>query len=216
MPHYLTEEDVADFRIRLRDTAAELLAELGYAGFTMRELATRLNISSMTAYRYFHDKDEILAAVRAHAFCRLADRLEAAPMPSGNVAVQNFPVVEAYTDFAHQDEIYYRLMFDLSQTKIDKSPESELQQLRARTAMTRHVRDLVERGVFEGDPELISPILWSMLHGVVALHLAGKLHDTEFHAVLTETVRVLARGFAPANRLQVARRVPIAVSTAAE
>ena len=216
MPHYLTEEDVADFRMRLRDTAAELLAELGYAGFTMRELATRLNISSMTAYRYFHDKDEILAAVRAHAFSRLADRLEAAPMPSPSIAERNFPVVVAYTDFARQDEIYYRLMFDLSQTKIDRSPEAELQLLRARTAMTRQARDLVEKGVFEGDPELISPILWSMLHGVVALHLAGKLQDAEFQAVLAETVQVLARGFAPANPLRVPRRAPIAVSTAAE
>ena len=214
MPRCLSEKSIADVRIRLRDTAAELLAELGYAGFTMRELAARLNVSSMTAYRYFRNKDEILAAVREHAFCRLADRLEA--IAASDVTNQIHRIVSAYVDFAHQDRIYYRLMFDLSQAKVETSGDCQLQELRARTAITRYARHLVEQHVFEGDPELIGRILWSTLHGLVMLHLGGKLDDAEFDAVLAGTVRLLSQGFAPANQSQAVRRPSHSVSMAAE
>ena len=43
----------------------------------MRQLAAELGVSPMTPYRYFEDKDAILAAVRATAFNRLAEALEA-------------------------------------------------------------------------------------------------------------------------------------------
>ena len=44
----------------------------------MRALAEDLGCSAMTPYRYFHDKQEILAAVRAAAFDRFADAMEKA------------------------------------------------------------------------------------------------------------------------------------------
>ena len=68
MPRLITQTVVADFRDRLCDVAASLFAERGRDGFNMRELAKRLRVSPMTAYRYFRDKDEILAALRARAF----------------------------------------------------------------------------------------------------------------------------------------------------
>ncbi len=41
----------------------------------MRQLAAELGCSPMTPYRYFKDKDEILAAVRAAAFDRFSEAL---------------------------------------------------------------------------------------------------------------------------------------------
>ena len=45
---------------------------------TIRQLAAELGVSPMTPYRYFKDKDAILAAVRARAFDRHAEALERA------------------------------------------------------------------------------------------------------------------------------------------
>ena len=75
----------ADFRKRLCDVASELLAKQGMDGFNLRELAKRLWVSPMTAYRYFSDKDEILAHLRARGFARLADLLEEARALSSTV-----------------------------------------------------------------------------------------------------------------------------------
>ena len=78
MPRVLTETDVADFRERLCSAAERLFAERGPDAVTMRQLAAELGVSPMTPYRYFHDKDDILAAVRANGFNRFAEALETA------------------------------------------------------------------------------------------------------------------------------------------
>ncbi len=43
--------------------AEELLEELGVAGVTMRGVADRLGVGTMTLYGYFQDKDELLDAI---------------------------------------------------------------------------------------------------------------------------------------------------------
>src|ERR1700743_3023203 len=101
MPRLITQTVVADFRNRLCDVAAELFTEMGRDGFNMRELAKRLRVSPMTAYRYFRDKDEILAALRARAFARFADRLEAANAAPGS---RSAALAQAYAQFVRQDE----------------------------------------------------------------------------------------------------------------
>jgi len=58
-----------------------LFAEHGPEAVTMRQLAAELGCSPMTPYRYFRDKDEILAAVRASAFDRFSDALEPPTAP---------------------------------------------------------------------------------------------------------------------------------------
>ncbi|MDI1364126.1 MAG: helix-turn-helix domain containing protein, partial [bacterium] len=68
MPRVLSSEDVEDFRRRLCAAAETLFAEHGPDAVTMRQLATAMGVSPMTPYRYFKDKDAILAAVRAEAF----------------------------------------------------------------------------------------------------------------------------------------------------
>ncbi len=197
MPRILTQIDVADFRARLCEVAARIFVELGHDGFNMRELANRLGVSPMTPYRYFKNKDEIFAAVRARAFGRFADHLEIAHAAPGSPVEKSAAVGHAYVQFALQEQAHYRLMFDLSQPQINTVPELGLQERRARATMTEHVRLLVDEGIFEGDPELIGQVLWSALHGVVVLHLAGKLSGVEFAGVLAETMRVLASAYRP-------------------
>ena len=80
MPKTLSDEDIHQFREAMRGVAEHAFATRGAQGVTMRELAKELGCSAMTPYRYFRDKDEILAMVRATAFNRFAQRLEAAAL----------------------------------------------------------------------------------------------------------------------------------------
>ena len=88
MPRYLTEQDIADFRAELCRVATERFARFGVEGVTMRQLAEALGCSPKTPYRYFKDKAEILATVRAQAFGRFADALDAMlkPLPPAAAA----------------------------------------------------------------------------------------------------------------------------------
>jgi AcrR family transcriptional regulator len=78
LPRILTDDDVAGFRERLCEVATRIFVEKGRDGLNMRTLAAQLGVSAMTPYRYFRDKEEILAAIRARAFSRFADQLEEA------------------------------------------------------------------------------------------------------------------------------------------
>ena len=198
MPKILSQTDVADFRERLCEAATRLFVERGQEGFTMRELASELGVSAMTPYRYFRDKDEILAAVRARAFERFADALEAAIAISGSAAVKAHAVYEAYVAFAFQETSSYRLMFDLSQPNEDEYPELVDATKRARATMTAYVRALVTEGVLEGDPELMGYVFWSALHGAVVLQLAGKLDPKyDFATISAEAYRAMSLAYAP-------------------
>ena len=195
MPRILSESDVADFRDRLCEVATEIYTEKGLEGLNMRELAARLGVSAMTPYRYFKDKDEILSAIRTRAFDNFADSLEQAMAAPGKPAQRSEAVAKAYVSFALKHSCRYRLMFDLSHSSIKPSSELLAAEKRARDALTGHVRRMEREGLFHGDPELIGPVLWSGLHGVVTLYLCGALAEAEFERTLGEVMRVLTGAY---------------------
>ena len=197
MPRVLTETDVADFRERLCAAAERLFAEQGPDAVTMRQLAAELGVSPMTPYRYFEDKDDILAAVRTSGFNRFAEALEKARATSTDPRVRGGAVGEAYVRFALENPHSYKLMFDLNQPNIDKYPGLIAAGQRARATMTDHVKDSIATGVFAGDPEQIGMMLWAAVHGIVVLQLAGLLPPGKAPELFRALYAVIGKGLKP-------------------
>jgi AcrR family transcriptional regulator len=195
MPRTLSAEQVTEFRTRLCAVAQHRFATQGRDAVSMRQLADALGCSPMTPYRYFRNKDEILAAVRAAAFDRFAAALERAAAGAGDPAVAGQAVGQAYVRFALEDPDGYRLMFDVSQPHPDRYPELMRASGRARATMTASIEALVAAGVFHGTPELLGLAFWSAMHGLVMLHLAGKLPgEASFETIRGEIMRLLVTG----------------------
>ncbi len=199
MPRVLTEEAVGEFREKLIDAAERLFAQRGLEAVTLRQLAAEIGVSPMTPYRYFADKNAILAAVRARAFTRHAEALEAAwegarhdPIAASNA------VGAAYVDFAFAHPEAYKLMFDISQPDETDYPEFMAAADRSRRTMTRHLEGLAAAGQFDGDPGLVGHMYWAALHGPIMLAFSGKLQPQydarRLIAALTET---LSKGLIP-------------------
>ncbi|MBN3805969.1 TetR/AcrR family transcriptional regulator [Paraburkholderia sp. Ac-20336] len=176
MPKTLSPEDIQQFREAMRRVAESAFATRGAQGVTMRELAKELGCSAMTPYRYFRDKNEILAMVRAAAFNRFAARLEAAAqsIPADAPAADHSAVSEAYVAFALDEPHAYRLMFDQVQQQ-GAYPELTAASQRAWRLLGAHFEQLVAAGILEGDPQLIGYAYWTSLHGFTMLALAGQL-----------------------------------------
>src|SRR4051812_17228805 len=147
MPRVLSETDVADFRERLCEAAEKLFAERGPDAVTMRQLAQELGVSPMTPYRYFQDKDDILAAVRTNAFNRFADALETARDGAEGARAKGKAVGEAYVAFALGHPHSYKLMFDMNQPHMEKYPDLVAAGQRAHATMTGYVKDAQEEGL---------------------------------------------------------------------
>jgi AcrR family transcriptional regulator len=196
VPRNLSAAEVDAFRARLCAVAQERFAKQGADGVSMRQLADALGCSPMTPYRYFRNKDEILAAVRAAAFDRFSAALEdAARKAEGDLRAAGQATGEAYVRFALGDPDAYRLMFDLSQPHPDRYPELARASARARRVMSAALARLVKAGIFAGDPELLGHVFWATLHGLVVLHLAGKLPaKPDFQTIQREAMRLLVLG----------------------
>ena len=196
MPRNLSDQDIRAFRDRLCAVAEKLFAERGPHAVTMRELARELGVSAMTAYRYFHDKEEILAAVRAAAFDRFAAALErAASTAKGDAITRANAVGRAYLNFAFSEPNAYKLMFDVNQSDVARFPDLVRAGRRARLTMAAHMKGLVAEGYLTGDPEMLGQIFWAMAHGLVMLHLTGRLDPKPDFATLHQNaMRLLTRG----------------------
>lgn len=173
MPRYLTEQDIADFRAQLCEVATERFAKLGFEGVTMRQLAEALGCSPKTPYRYFKDKADILATVRAQAFAKFADAMEAAAKaPKGE---RGRRASEAYLRFALKNPHAYRIMFDIDIPIDDDHAELGPASVRAARYITKGAEEMAAIGKIDADPELFGWAQWAALHGVVMLHQSGML-----------------------------------------
>ena len=171
----MTTTEVTEFRERLCEAATRLFAEYGAEGLTMRTLAAAAACSPMTPYRYFRDKDEILAAVRTLAFDRFSDALEAASATPGDSRTKSTAIGDAYVRFALDNREAYRLMFGMGVSGDERFPDLARARARSNKNMTTYVQVMIDDGVLRGDAALIGQMFWAAIHGVVLLDMAGLL-----------------------------------------
>jgi AcrR family transcriptional regulator len=171
----LSIDEVQAFRDRICDAAAHLFAERGYEAVTLRSVAAAVGCSPMTPYRYFPGgKDEIFAVVRAASFGEFADAFSASVEGIDDPFERLAAGGREYIRFALERPDQYRLMFELTQPLTDH-PEVQRQGERAWVPLRDNVECAVDAGVLSGDPDTVAHIVWASVHGLVSLHLAGKL-----------------------------------------
>jgi AcrR family transcriptional regulator len=196
----LTADEVAKSRADVCRVAEVLFARHGVEGVTMREIAAELGWSSTTAYRYFKNKEEILAAVRAAAFDRFCEVIEKATRSSTDPRKCARNVGEAYLGFALRNQDAYRMMFDVSQADVTGNAELTQALARARRSMVSYVAPLIDEGIVRGEARALGQMLWASAHGLVMLRLSGivaddaelrRLHDTTMSALVRGTQAAL-------------------------
>lgn len=200
VPRTLSPVEIESFRSDLCRVATQQFAEAGYDGVTLRGLAGELGVSPMTPYRYFENKEAIFESVRAAAFDRFGDFTART-----REATEALPPLEqlramgrSYVEFAVAEPHAYRIMFELDH--LSNTDDAFLEESRARcwaqilAVCERCVRasDLV------GDPLLVAHLSWVTLHGLVTLHLSGKLQvGLTLEDLLEPTLQSILRGAAP-------------------
>jgi AcrR family transcriptional regulator len=214
----LHPEDIRGFRQRAVAAAIHLFAAQGYDAVTMRAVAAELGVSAMTPYRYLTGKEELFALVRAEAFRRFADRLEASVRPAHSPLERLFDLKRAYVRFAVEDPDAYRTMFELRPPAPGlELPELAAESRRAFGCLLGAVVEAVRAGDLAGDPLTIAHLMWASTHGLVSLHLAGQLgmgrslatlaaQDHELDGLRALTPRAAATPRPRASRVRKARR----------
>ena len=195
LPRELTDAEVLTFRTRLCESFKKLFAEKGYAAVTMRALAEDIGCSPMTPYRYFQDKEEILAATRAAGFRLLFDEIESA------IDEEKYPVERSrlacvtFLRFAQREPETYRIMYTTTQPDVQAYPELSQQIERARRVITELAESVPEVRSSTMKPAAVAQAFWGALHGVISIHLAdGFDEETSFDEIVAILMSVLVEG----------------------
>ena len=203
----LSQDQVDEFRDALCDAATRLFAEHGYEGVTMRALARDLGCSPMTPYRYFENKAAIFETVRLAAADRFAEAIDGAVQRHADHGERLVAMAHAYVGFALDEPHAYRIIFELDRRR--RPAAVTVEETRSWFIMKAAISQAIEAGVLEGDPNVVAHLLWSGLHGIVALHLAGMLNlGLELESLVDAFVAREIHARASAEQAQAASPTP--------
>ncbi|MFD7919927.1 TetR/AcrR family transcriptional regulator [Streptomyces sp. NPDC059740] len=171
--------------------AARLLMESGREGdLSLRAIAREVGISAPSIYLHFQDRAELVQELTRRAFARLADELrdaweqgegtekERTQVPEQARGQQHGPeaalraMAHRYCHFALDNPKIYRLMFGIQRIEVPREQASShplwlvYERWAEAVAACR-----VGRGS-EADDERVAKLLWSALHGLVAMAMA--------------------------------------------
>lgn len=193
----LTAESEAAMRQRMVQAGLQLYRSRGLAGVSFRRLAEALSISHTLPYRYFADKEALLAAMRC-AVVREFGRYVRAHCPQGvDVDTRIRTIASAYIGYARRHTADYLLIFGTEQP----SPELYPELLEARRAVFDFVLEVVQTavdtGVLKGDARRLAHLYWVSLHGLMTLYAANQLvHGCTLEDLAEPIIEALKRAAA--------------------
>ncbi len=192
-------------RTRLCVSALSMFREGGIDAVTFRGLADAVGASHTLPYRYFANKDALLASVRVMCFDEFEEFVRAREATATSELKRVFAVMDAYVDFVLQHPVEYSLIFITAQPPPQRYPEL----LAARRRLFEHCVELVQRcideGAVNGDAREITHAVWGSVHGLLTLHVANQLvHGCRIEELVRPTInRILgltASGHLPSKR----------------
>jgi AcrR family transcriptional regulator len=165
-------------RDTLVDAAVALIARKGPQGFSLREVARRARVSEAAPYWHFADREALLAAVAERGFVELGKQMMeiwSRPAAPG----ERFRALGVgYVLFAVAHPSYLRVMFGSEVP--DKAAHPALEEAATRTfgLLVQAITECQEvEQVRGGDAQTLAVAAWSIVHGLAALLVDGKLKN---------------------------------------
>jgi len=163
-----------NLRETLLQGAVRVIAELGPAAFTLREVARRAGVSHNAPYRHFRDKDALLAAVAAQGFRELTRAMreegERHSKPLDKLKQSGL----AYVAFAVRRPEHFTVMFD-APVGSSKDPEYLHAAQESFNTLASYIRNCQDEGQLPAGKTMERALYaWSLVHGIAKLAVAGR------------------------------------------
>jgi AcrR family transcriptional regulator len=171
-----SEPEVDEIRGRIRAVALQIFQEQGYRSASLRKIATAMGWSSAAIYRYYAGKDELFAAIRVEGFARIREVLASERRKADSPAAAVRGTVQSYLRFAIEEPGLYRLMYELDQGEVPARDDVHAARQRAFEEARGIADDAIAAGIMRGDRNVVAHMFWIVVHGAVALELAGQLN----------------------------------------
>lgn len=177
------EREKEELREKIVEAARDILSEHGLEGFSMREIARRIEYSPATIYLYFQGKDDLVREVVRAGMSRLSEVIRAemeGAGPDATAAEQYRASGRGYVRFALENTAYFHVIFDLPMvaTMGDDCPEPT-EGDHAFDRVARVLGQACREGTYRKDLDVnkAAVIGWATLHGLLSLFLSGHLQE---------------------------------------
>jgi AcrR family transcriptional regulator len=184
-------------KVQAKRVAMEQLAEHGVAGVSVNAIGKRLGLTGPAMYRYFTNRDELLAELITDGYADLADAMAAAITGARGPEGALRALATAVRDWALAQPHHYMLLYGwVPGREMTESMRAEANrgigvvlsivdkgQGRGgrRSALQQQVTDWAERSGFHvADPRAL---VWTFtvltrVHGLITTELSGQFHGT--------------------------------------
>ncbi|MBY0278045.1 TetR/AcrR family transcriptional regulator [Candidatus Binatia bacterium] len=188
-------------RRAILDAAAELLASAGEEGLSIRELCARSGVTPPTVYHHFGDKAALVDRVVDECFTAFDVAFDDRTPPSDPVERVRWGF-DAYVAYGVAHPVPYRLMFQRSQGRPTPAGLASYDRLR------RMVRAVDDAGRLLAPLEDAAAAIWSSVHGVTSLVIAGFWPpDAPAIALVRDAMLAQLASTAPRRRARTTRTV---------
>lgn len=171
------ERSRQETRQAILEAAIEMFDHEGYEGFSLRQVAENIGYTPTTIYLYFKDKDDLLFAVCSQGFTEFTHALQTAYNTHTDPWERLRALALAYTEFGLSHPLHYQMMFMQRSEWVIKATtaKGEVQGNNSFMIQMNAVIEAMKAGVIRmGDPIETTNLLWSGVHGIVALALSMK------------------------------------------
>lgn len=204
MARPLKKKQIPHLQDAIKETAWKQITEFGAPALSLRAIARELKISAPAIYNYFPDRDALVTALIIDAYTSFGDtQLAARDAFPGNQAVKRLHAIgAAYRKWALEHPQRYQLIFgtpipgyEAPLTEVLPSAArslsalvSVMDELRVGGKLQARNFPKVQKGyekqfevwkTFAGEYDIFSlsvaMIIWSRVHGIVSLEIAGNL-----------------------------------------
>ena len=173
--------------VALVDAAKQLIAERGLEGFTLREVARRVGVTHVAAYRHYADRRALLAAVAEHGFHQLRRRLEGARKKApASLGPRLRVILAAYLQFCWDDPSLARVMFGPRLGRAGEFPRLEAAVESSLGLIAETIATHAPRRVLRNrSARHLGIALWTFVHGFSTLS-----YDKAAYATARQAARV--------------------------
>jgi AcrR family transcriptional regulator len=180
----------------LLDAAKALIAERGLERFTLREVARRVGVTHVAAYRHYQDRRALLAAVAAQGFHQLRRRLDAAQRKTpASLAPRLRAVLAAYLRFCWDEPALTAVMFGPRLSREGEFPRLEAAVMESLGIIVQTIVALAPpRALRRRSARDLGLALWTFVHGFATLsydkaaYPSARRAATAFDDMLTPTL----------------------------
>ncbi len=164
-----------DLPAALVEVAKALIAERGLEGFTLREVARRLGVTHVAAYRHYADRRALLAAVAEHGFQQLHRKLDAACRKTpASLEPRLRAILAAYLQFCWEEPALTAVMFGPRLSRQGEFPQLEAAVMGSLGVIEEAIARLSIAEARQLSPRDSALALWTFVHGFVTLsHAKG-------------------------------------------